>query len=219
MKKENFSLSSGVYNEIRDGILSGKYHEKEELKEQAIGNELGVSRTPVREALRQLELEGLVTIIPNKGAFVTGVTLEDIHDIYEIRSYLEGLCAKWAAQKITEELLNKMEENIYLAEYHESKGNFDQLVLLDNSFHEILYEACGSKELRKVLQEYHEYLLRVRKVSLKKAERAKNSTQEHKQIFQAIKAHNPSEAQKFAKAHIRSTMSNMDKMGWDNLMK
>ena len=86
MSEDNYSLSSRVFHTIRENILSGKYATDEELKEKSIGEELGVSRTPVREALRQLELEGLVTIIPNKGAYVVGISQKDIRDIYEIRS-------------------------------------------------------------------------------------------------------------------------------------
>ena len=219
MSQDNHLLSSQVYRRIRDGILSGKYAVETELKEKAIGDELGVSRTPVREALRQLELEGLVSIIPNKGAYVVGVSLEDIHDIYEIRSLLEGLCAKWAAKNITPELLTELEENICLSEFHESKQNFEQMVNLDNRFHEILYEASGSRELKKVLKEYHEYLQRARSVTLRQAKRAKNSTQEHKLIADAIKNHDCASAEKYAKAHIESTMLNIDKLGWENLIE
>ena len=137
MSQDNYSLSARVYNHIRDGILSGRYKDGDELKEMTIGEELGVSRTPVREALRQLDLEGLITIIPNKGAFVEEVSLDDIRDIYDIRARLEGLCARWAAEKITDELMEQMEEIIYLSEFHEEKGNSKQLLLLDNRFHEI----------------------------------------------------------------------------------
>ena len=103
MSEDNHSLGARVFHIIRENILSGKYTANEELKEKSIGEELGVSRTPVREALRQLELEGLVSIIPNKGAYVVGITKKDIRDIYEIRERLEGLCAKWAALYIKKE--------------------------------------------------------------------------------------------------------------------
>lgn len=82
---EEYSLRSQVFQTIRDDILKGKYEENDELREATLGKELGVSRTPVREALRQLELEGLVNIIPNKGAYVTGISDKDVHDIYMIR--------------------------------------------------------------------------------------------------------------------------------------
>ena len=85
---DKFSLRGRVFHKIREDILSGKYKDNEELKEVAIGEELGVSRTPVREAFRQLELEGLIHIIPNKGAYVTGITVKDVKDIYMMRSLL-----------------------------------------------------------------------------------------------------------------------------------
>ena len=124
---DKYSLRGRVFHKIREDILSGKYKDHEELKEVAIGNELGVSRTPVREAFRQLELEGLIQIIPNRGAYVTGIKAKDVKDIYMIRSKLEGLCARWATEHITNEQMEEMEENIYLAEFHASKGHMDQI--------------------------------------------------------------------------------------------
>ena len=100
---QDYSLRSRVFQTLQQDILQGKYEEGDELREITIGKELGVSRTPVREALRQLELEGLVRIIPNKGAFVTGIKKSDVKDIYMIRSLLEGQCAAWATEHITEQ--------------------------------------------------------------------------------------------------------------------
>lgn len=219
MPEDKYSLSARVFQKIREGILSGKYSAAEELKEKSIGDELGVSRTPVREALRQLELEGLVSIIPNKGAYVVGVSLQDIRDIYEMRVLLEGLCAQWAALKVSDVQLAELEENIYLSEFHCQKQNWEQIVELDNRFHELLYEASGSRELQRVLTEYHQYVQRIRRITLSQQRRVKNSTEEHKQIVEALKAHDPRLAQKKAKMHIRSTISNMDHIGWENLMQ
>ena len=206
MSHDNYSLSARVYNHIRDGILAGTFAKGDELKEKNIGDELGVSRTPVREALRQLELEGLVSIIPNKGAFVEGVSTDDIRDIYEIRALLEGLCARWAATRISDEMMAAMEENIYLTEFHEKKGNAKKLLELDNRFHELLYEAGGSKELMRVLKDYQ-------------TKRAKNSTHEHKQICEAIKNHDALLAEKCAREHINNSKKNMEHLGWENLIK
>ena len=148
-------MRSRVFQSIRDDILKGKYSEKEELREATLGKELGVSRTPVREALRQLELEGLVEIVPNKGAYVTGISQKDVHDIYMIRSMLEGLCARWAAEHITPEQLEALEEVILLAEYHVEKGHSAQMTELDGKFHQILYDACESRILEHVLSDFH----------------------------------------------------------------
>ena len=179
---DKFSLRGRVFHKLREDILSGKYQEHEELKEVAIGEEMGVSRTPVREAFRQLELEGLIQIIPNKGAYVTGITQKDVKDIYMIRSLLEGLCARWATEHITKEQMEEMEENVYLSKFHAQKGHLEQLAELDNRFHDILYEACDSKMLEHQLKDFHQYVLRVRKKTLASANRGPKSNEEHEQI-------------------------------------
>ena len=220
MADDKYSLSTKVFHTIREDILSGKYRYHEELKEKTIGDELGVSRTPVREALRQLELEGLVSIIPNKGAYVVGISKSDIQDIYEIRSRLEGLCAKWACDHITAEQLDELEENIYLSEFHAGRaGHAEQILELDNKFHEILYEASLSKMLKHELSAFHHYVERVRKITLSMPERVTKSNEEHRMIVEALKNHNEEKAEELATKHMLNTISNMDKFGWDNLLK
>ena len=200
---DKFSLRGRVFHKLREDILSGKYQEHEELKEVAIGEEMGVSRTPVREAFRQLELEGLIQIIPNKGAYVTGITQKDVKDIYMIRSLLEGLCARWATEHITKEQMEEMEENVYL----------EQLAELDNRFHDILYEACDSKMLEHQLKDFHQYVLRVRKKTLASANRGPKSNEEHEQIMEAIKAGNADLAEQLAHQHMINAYENMVKNG------
>lgn len=206
---DKYSLRGRVFTRLREDILSGKYKEMDELKEIVIGQELGVSRTPVREALRQLELEGLVSIIPNKGAYVTGISDKDIEDIFVIRSYLEGLCAAWSCAHITKEQLDDLEEIVYLANFHVEKEHFDQVVELDNRFHELLYEACGSRILSHVLSDYHHYARRARTVNLSEKARAKHSIGEHAAIVEAIKRGDPGAAERFAYAHIEESIKRM----------
>lgn len=210
---DKYSLRGRVFNRIREDILSGKYGQNEELKENTIGLELGVSRTPVREALRQLELEGLVNIIPNKGAYVTGISEKDIHDIYVIRSYLEGLCARWACEKMTEERLRELEEVVDLTDFYVKKGNTEQIVELDNRFHELLYATSESKWLNHMLSDFHHYVQRVRMISLSDITRASKSNQEHRAIVEAIRAKNGEEAERLAHEHIIQTIFNLNKRG------
>ena len=205
---DNSSLRSKVFHKLREDILNGKYMENEELKEVSIGKELGVSRTPVREAFRQLELEGLIQIIPNKGAYVTGITPKDVHDIYMIRSSLEGMCARLACEHITKEQLEEMEENVYLASFHASKGHMDQLAELDNRFHHILYESCDSKMLDNLLQDFHQYVIRIRKKTLSTS-RGMESNAEHKAIMEAIKDKNLNKAEELANQHIINAYENI----------
>lgn len=218
MMDDKHSLGSRVFHIIRENILSGTYAPNEELKEKTIGEELGVSRTPVREALRQLELEGLVSIVPNKGAYVVGISRKDMQDIYEIRCRLEGLCAKWAAVHITKEQLDELEEIVFRAEFHAKKGNAEQLVELDNQFHETLYQAANSKELQRVLSDFHHYLQRIRKITLTDTNRAMESNKEHMMIVEALKEHDAKKAEELASSHIFSTAENMDRLGWDVLI-
>ncbi len=206
---DKYSLRGRVFHKLREDILNGKYEDFEELKEVQIGEELGVSRTPVREALRQLELEGLIQIIPNKGAYVTGITEKDVKDIYMIRSHLEGICARWATEHITKEQLEEMEENVYLARFHAQKGHMEQMAELDNRFHEILYEACNSKILEQRLRDFHAYVLRVRRKTLSQTGRSAASNEEHELIMQAIKDKNADEAERLAHMHMINAYENM----------
>jgi len=216
---DKYSLRGRVFHRIRDDILNGKYQEHEELKEVAIGEEMGVSRTPVREALRQLELEGLVQIIPNRGAFVTGIQAKDVRDIYMIRALLEGLCARWACENITKEQIEAMEENVYLAEFHAGKGHMEQMAELDNQFHHILYDACNSKILEHSLIDYHDYVLRIRRKTLSTIERSTQSNKEHRGIMEAIKAGNADLAERLADEHMRSAYDNMVRNGLYDIYK
>lgn len=206
---DKYSLRGRVFHKIREDILKGRYRQNEAMKELQISKELGVSRTPVREALRQLELEGLVAIIPNKGAVVSGINARDISDIYAIRSIIEGLCAQWAAENISDEQLDELEEIVYLSEFHLQKGHIDQLYELDNKFHEMLYEASGSKILRHVLSDFHHYVQRVRKTSLSAPDRAVKSISEHKAILEALRTKNSEKARDLTNVHVRNTSENV----------
>ncbi len=213
MSGNGYSLSDRVFNTLRDDILSGKYMVNEDLKEMVLASRLGVSRTPIREALRQLELEGLIEIVPNKGATVIGIDQDDIRDIFTMRSMLEGLCAAKAVHNVTEEILAEMEEVVDLSEYHVNKGKYEHVLELDNRFHKLLYEASGSKMLKKTLSDFHQYLKKVRKETLSAPERAGNSNVEHRKILNALKEKNDKEAEKLANLHIRNTIKNMEEHG------
>jgi len=149
---------------------------------------------------------------------VEGISKDDIQDIYEIRSLLEGLCAKKAVTGITDKELEELEENLYLTEFHIQKEHFEQILELDNRFHEILYEASKSKMLKHVLSDFHHYVERVRKVSLSGTKRAKESNEEHKRIVEALKAHDAEKAQQLANQHIMNTIHSYDRYGWDKLL-
>lgn len=206
------SLRGRVFRQLRNDILSGVYKEHDELREITIGEELGVSRTPVREALRQLELEGLVTIVPNKGAYVTGISRKDVHDIYKIRSMLEGMCARWATKYITPEQIEELEEVILLSEFHLKRQSGEkalQVSELDGKFHKVLYQASNSRILEHVLSDFHKYVQMARTLSVESKERAEKSIEEHRAILEAIKRKDEDQAESLANAHVMKAMENL----------
>ena len=213
------SLRGKVFEKLRNDILRGKYKKGDELVECTIGKEMGVSRTPVREAIRQLELEGLVQLIPNKGAFVTGISSKDVMDMYLIRAKLEGLCAAMAAEHVTEEQLEKMEETILLSDFQVEKGNFEQVCQQDGEFHKLLYEASGSRILAHTLLDFHQYLQRVRMASVRQRKRTQPSTREHKEILEAIRKKDASAADRAAYQHIVNTIENLKNFSLDEVLK
>ena len=159
-----------------------------------------------------MELEGLVTIIPNKGAYVTGISRKDVADIYKIRSMLEGMCARWATEHITEKQIEELEEVLLLSEFHlrkKSGGQTEQVTELDGKFHKILYEASNSRILEHVLSDFHKYVQMARAMSVGEKNRAEKSIQEHREILEAIKKQDGKLAEKLANRHILNVMENL----------
>lgn len=212
------SLRGQVFDKIRSDILNGKYKRGEELVESSIGKELGISRTPVREAIRQLELEGLVQLVPNKGAFVTGISEKDVRDIYLIRARLEGLAARMAAKNITPELLDAMEETVVLSEYHAKKEHYEQVCEMDSKFHKLLYKASGSRILEHTLTDFHQYVQRVRMASIMKKRRMEKSNDEHDAILTAIREYDEEKAELVATRHISNTVENLKNYDLDSVL-
>lgn len=202
------SLRAQVFKEIEQAILNGAFAPGDSLTELRLSADLGVSRTPVREALRQLELEGLVRMIPNKGAVVVGVSEKDIADIYTIRSHIEGLAARWAAENVTDEEIGVLREIVELQEYYVSRGDSIQVWHLDSRFHELIYECCHSRPLRHTLSTFHHYIQKARAMSFKTAGRAKVAVQEHRDIFEAIAQRDPDAAEVLTAKHIKNAKAN-----------
>ena len=206
---DRYSVRGRVFHKIRDDILEGKYEVGEEIRESKIAGELGVSRTPVREAIRQLELEGLVSVILNKGAVVTGISPQDIEDIYNIRTLIEGLAARWAARKITEKEIKELENITDLMEFYINRGDTEELHVLDNRFHEILYESSHSKPLQHILSPFHHYVQNARRTSLSTPGRAQRAVEEHNAILKALKQKDPDLAEDSANQHVKNAAYNL----------
>ncbi|MGC7871626.1 GntR family transcriptional regulator [Desulfosporosinus sp. SYSU MS00001] len=190
-----------VFESMREAILNGVLEPGERLMEIQLAEEMGVSRTPVREAIRKLELENFVVMIPRKGAYVAGVSLKDVADVFEIRSALEGLAAGLAAERVTDDELEQMEQALF---YRANEGEMDleQIVKSDTDFHALVYKASRNERLIQILANLREQIQRFRSTSLAVPGRNKDAIEEHRMIVEALRNHNSEEAQALAMAHI-----------------
>ncbi len=203
------SLRRRIFSQIQNDILNGVYEPGDNLIETKLSEELGVSRTPVREALRQLELEGLVQSVPNKGVTVKGVSSEDIHDIYTIRMLIEGLAARWAAEKITPQELEELKEAVDLEEFYTMKHDYSRLLKLDTRFHDIIFKASKSMPLMHTLSTFHHYVQKARKISMSSPNRAMEVLNEHKAIMQAIIDKDAARAEMLTTEHVKNASESL----------
>lgn len=189
-----------VFESMREAIISGVLKPGERLMEIQLGEEMGVSRTPVREAIRKLELEGFVVMIPRKGAYVAGVTHKDVADVFEIRAALEGLAAGLAAERVTEEEIEQMERILLFKEGEEI--DLAEVVESDTDFHALVYKASRNERLVQILGNLREQIQRFRATSLAVPGRVKDAIEEHRAIVEALARHDIEAAQELATAHI-----------------
>jgi DNA-binding GntR family transcriptional regulator len=204
------SLRGRVFNQLRNQILTGVYKPGDSLIELRLSEELGVSRTPIREAIRQLELEGLVQAIPNKGAIVKGVTDQDVDDIFTIRTRIEGLAARWAAEKITVEEIKELKEALEFEEFYTMKNDVEHLMKFDSKFHDIIFRASKSSPLMHMLSTFHHYIQSARNNSFETPGRPAKALEEHRAIFEAISNKNADTAEELTIAHIRNASKNFN---------
>lgn len=208
-----YSLREKIFHRLREDIINGKYKAGDSLIELKLAEEMGVSRTPIREAIRQLELEGLVSCIPNKGVIVEGVSKKDIEDIYAIRESLEGLAARWAIERISDEQLKELEDICELMEFYTEKEDLDHVGELNSRFHEIIFESTQSGPLKQVLSDFQFYIENTRLASLKTPGRARLSLKEHKLIVEAFKNRDVDGGELALVEHIRNSRKNVEKLG------
>jgi len=198
-----------VLEAIREAIIDGVLKPGERLMEIQLAEELGVSRTPIREALRKLELEGFIVMVPRKGAYVSDISLKDIAEVFEIRTALEGLAAGLAAERITDEELDEIER--LLAEKADAiaKKDVDKLIEVDSRFHEAIYRGSRNTRLASIINNLREQIQRYRATSLSFPGRMKQSLEEHRDIVEAIQSRDVQLARKVAQEHIENAENSM----------
>jgi DNA-binding GntR family transcriptional regulator len=181
------------------------------LTEARISQVTGASRTPVREALHRLERDGLVSIQPNRGAVVVGITRDDLADIYELRRRVEGLASRRAAEHVTEEDRRALQEIVEMQEFFVSRGA-DKLKELDSAFHDAVYAMCDSRIITSTLSRLHRQTGFFRRRSLFAEGRAAETVAEHRAIYEAIARGDGDEAERLTVIHIENAYLNLLKV-------
>ena len=207
-ENEYLPLRDVVFNTLRQAILRGEFKQGERLMEIQLANKLGVSRTPIREAIRKLELEGLVIMIPRKGAEVADITEKSLRDVLEVRKALEELAVQLACEKITQEELEELEkagEN-FKKVLNRSK-DIIEVAEADVRFHDVIYMATDNQKLIHLLNKLREQMYRYRVEYLKNPDVHEQLTQEHEEIVYHIKRREKVEATAVTCQHIDNQVS------------
>ena len=201
---EYLPLRDVVFNTLRQAILRGELKPGERLMEIALANRLGVSRTPVREAIRMLELEGLVIMIPRRGAQVAQITEQDLNDVLEVRLGLEELAVRFACERITDEEIKALGLAVKEFEKKMSNNELSAQAEADVKFHEIIYGATHNQRLVQIINNIREQMYRYRIEYLKDVESRKTLVKEHYEICDALKRRDAESAVEKMCIHIRN---------------
>ena len=210
MKEPNFEVNMNeylplrdvVFNTLRQAILRGELKPGERLMEIQLANKLGVSRTPIREAIRKLELEGLVLMIPRKGAEVAEITKKSLRDVLEVRRALEELAVQLVCEKITEEEIEELKAAAREFENVLKDGDITKIAEADVRFHDVIYMATDNQKLIQLLNNLREQMYRFRVEYLKREEVRPQLLAEHEEIIATIERREKDTATKVVCEHI-----------------
>ena len=198
-------LREVVCETLREAIRSGVLKPGERLMEIQLADELGVSRTPVREAMRKLELEGYVIMLPRRGTYVANISIRDINEVFEIRTTLDALASGLAAERITEEELEQLERLLVSIGENIETRNMKKVVEDDMEFHDILYKASRNQRLVGIISNLREQMTRFRSMSMSYTGRLKKTLEEHSRLVEAIAQRDVELAQKLAVEHMENS--------------
>jgi DNA-binding GntR family transcriptional regulator len=200
--KDTKTIRRRVYEHLREQVLNGEIPPRQHLIEAKIANELGTSRTPVREALHSLELEGLIESIPRVGYMVKPISEQEVEEICEIRMAIEGVAARWAVEKAHKKLIEELKKNISVSDLKVSKGDAKAFINLDARFHEIIARHSGSQRLLELAQTLRRHMLRYRIQSIYSVDNVLRAIDGHKGIVRAIEKYDLEEVNMAIRNHM-----------------
>jgi len=196
------TLHQEIVAQIQKMILKGILVKGQKIDEKSLCESMGVSRTPVREALRSLKSEGLIQLIPHKGAFVSQPCIEEINDMFEVMSVLEGTCARLAAANMNKKSFKRIEVLHEELEEHYRNRNYEAYLKKNHVFHVFIQELAGNKVLNDVINGLRQKILLYRQRQLYQPERFDQSIQEHRDLLEAFRRKDPDSAESLMKKHL-----------------
>lgn len=199
-------LGEVVFEYLRESILNGTLRPGERLMEISLAEQMGVSRTPVREAIRKLEKEKFVEMIPRKGAYVADLTAKDILDVLEMRIILEGFAAALAAERMTEDELADLISSYDKFEEAVKEENRSYMLEMDNEFHNHIFKATKNNKLIEIVKDLHDQFQRFRLIYFNEFDNYSELQTWHERILKAIKERNASDAREAAEQHVQLIM-------------
>ena len=203
------ALSDRVYQSLRESIVKNQIKGGEVLYESETCQQLGVSRTPVREAFKMLALEGFLELMPNKSAVVSKISFNDVEDILQIRGVLEGLAASLATKNLTDSRVKVLENLLKKMKTSAKVEDVNTYTTLNHTFHAQIFRLCGNKQLSKMLPNLRDHSHMFRAKGLMVPGRMKASLEEHQKIVEAMKERDSFKAEAVAKEHISNTLRNI----------
>jgi len=198
-------LRESVCESLRDAIRKGILRPGDRLMEIQLADELGVSRTPVREAIRKLELEGYIITMPRRGTYVANLSIRDVNEVFEIRTSLDALAGELAAERITDEELEALQRLLVKLGHYVEEGDMDKIVETDVKFHDVLYQASRNSRLVGIISNLREQLTRFRTTSMSFPGRLKATLEEHRALVEAIAQGDAASARSAAEYHMEKS--------------
>lgn len=198
----NAPVSTGLLARLAEDILTGEMRPGQKIIEQKLCEKYGVSRTPLREVLRQLETDGLVEYILNRGYFVIGMSDQDFEDMFELRKIYEIQAVLWAIERITKEEMESLEETFEFMEFYSMRKDTEKMLVINAGFHQIIYEASKNRMLQKLLSSYQMYLKYKSPEVVHEDNYLSTVLEEHRAIFKAITERDPREGALAMEIHV-----------------
>jgi len=193
--------SERAYHLIKEKIITLELSPSSVIDEHSLMEELGLGRTPIREALQRLDAEGLVHIVPRRGMFVTDISITDLQEIFEVRIVLAGFCARLAAQRVTANQIAQMEAVLQDLEQVQS-GDYKTLMEIDRRFQRLMYKTAGNDILAESLDRLYDLSLRIWYLVLHQLGDVRDAIEQHRQVLEALKAKDGARAEALIKEHI-----------------